>query len=303
MNTRLVQTTAHGLGTLRVGRHSIPGQGRLVDALGRVAHWLTGSNGVASPWPGVRFETDLSDRIQRQMWAGTYEPHVRECFNVLLDDGSVYLDVGGHIGYHSVFAAHKVGKTGKVFAFEADPGVYGRLSKNLAQFPWAHAIHAAVWDTTRELVFERSHVERESGWGTVCMVRDLGGGEHVNVHAVCLDEWIHSTPLTRWDAMKLDAEGSELAVLRGARSSLEEFTPILILEINEPLLRQAGTSSSEVAEFLVARGYRLFRLSYRELTNWDESQNDGYSDVIGLPDHRVKEAFERMGENGFEIVA
>jgi FkbM family methyltransferase len=302
MNTTLMQTAAHSLGAMRVGRHSIPGQGRLVDALGKVAYWLNGSTGVASLWPGVKFETDLKDRIQRQMWAGTYEPHVRECFTVLLEEGNVYLDVGGHIGYHSVFASFKVGASGQVFAFEADPEMYGRLAKNLAQFSWAHAIHAAVWSTTGEITFERSHVKCESGWGTVCMVRDLGSGEHLNVHAVSLDDWIQSINLTRWDAMKLDAEGSELAVLRGARNSLEKFSPTLILEINDPLLREAGTSSSEVAEFLIARGYRLFLLSHRKLTNRKPSQDDGYSDVIGLPGNRVKELIERLGQNGFELV-
>ncbi len=226
MNTTLMGAAAHGLGSLRMGRRAVPGQGRLVDGLGKLACWVGGDRAVVSPWPGVRFETDLTDRIQRQMWAGVYEPHVRECFNAILEPGAVYFDVGAHIGFHAVFAAHRVGQQGRVFAFEADPRVYERLARNLSQFRWAQAVNAAVWERTGSLTFERSSTKEESGWGTVSAVRDFGKGEHVEIPSIALDDWCRDLRLERWDAMKLDAEGSELAVLRGAQVSLQNTSPV-----------------------------------------------------------------------------
>jgi len=302
MNLKLMGAAAHGLGSFRMIRRAVPGQGRLVDGLGRLARWIGGDRAVVSPWPGVRFETDLGDRIQRQMWAGTYEPHVHECFNVLLDPGAVYIDVGGHIGYHAVFAAHRVGQQGHVFAFEADPSVYERLARNLSQFPWAKATNAAVWDSTGSLTFERSSTKSESGWGSVSAVRDFGKGEHVVVPSLALDDWFRNLPLERWDAMKLDAEGSELAVLRGARSSLEKFRPILILEINSVLLEQGGASPSGVAEFLLERQYRLFRLDFRRLEPWDPAKHVDFCDALCLPGERAVDVLNRLAKEGFEQV-
>ncbi len=74
-----------------------------------------------------------------------------------------------------------------------------------------------------------------------------------------------------------------MAVLRGGRNSLVEFSPILVLEINEVLLQQAGTSASEVADFLIELGYRLFGLTYRKLSNWSASRVNDFSEVIALP--------------------
>src|ERR1700687_1321168 len=128
MSLTLMEVASHRIGTMRFGRHAIPGQGRLADAIGKWAGWIGGGHGVASPWPGVQFEADLNDRIQRQMWAGVYEQHVRECFDVLLKPGDVYLDVGAQVGFHAVFAAHRVGPEGHVFAFEADPQICRRLA-------------------------------------------------------------------------------------------------------------------------------------------------------------------------------
>ena len=303
MNTTLMGVAARGLGSLRMGRRAVPGLGRLVDGLGRLACWMGGDRAVASPRPGVRFETDLTDRIQRQMWAGVYEPHVRECFDVILEPGAVYFDVGAHIGFHAVFVAHRVGQEGRVFAFEADPRVYEHLSRNLSQFPWARAVNAAVWDRTGSLTFERSSTKNESGWGTVSAVRDFGKGEHVEIPSVALDDWFRDLQLERWDAMKLDAEGSELAVLHGAQSSVEKFRPTLILEINAVLLEQGGTSVSGVADFLLSRGYRLFQLQFRRLEPWDPAKHTDFCDALCVPGERAPEILGRLAKEGFEHIS
>jgi FkbM family methyltransferase len=301
MSATITEAAARGIGNLRIGGHSIPGQGRVVDSLGKIAGWMGGGIGLASPRPGVKFEADLTDRIQRQMWAGTYEPHVRECFEALLRPGDRYFDVGGHIGYHAVSAAFHVGAAGHVFAFEADPELHQRLSRNLAQFSWAQAVHGAVWDHSGTLTFERSSFVHESGWGTLCTVRDLGKGEHVTVPSIALDDWCREQRVTRWDAMKLDAEGSELAVLQGAQESLARFCPSIILEINGIMLDQAGNSSAAVVNFLKAVGYQLFPIAARRLERWDNSKHAGFSDTLCIPESRAVQILERFVHAGFEI--
>jgi len=300
MSATLMEAASHRVGTMRFGRHPIPGQGRVADAIGILAGWIGGGQGVASPWPGVQFEADLNDRIQRQMWAGVYEPHVRACFDVLLQPGDVYLDVGAHVGFHAVFAAHRVGPEGYVFAFEADPRIYNRLTRNLSQFRWAQAVNAAVWDRTGSLAFERSFNKQESGWGIVSAVRDWGLGEHVEVPAVALDDWSRDSNLTRCKAMKLDAEGSEFAVLRGAQSLLEKFRPFLIMEINTILFEQGGISPADVADFFQERRYRIFRLEFRRLEPWDPAKHTAFCDALCLPGDRSREMLERLAKAGFE---
>jgi FkbM family methyltransferase len=302
MTATMLETVARSVGNMRFGRRAIPGQGRMADAIGRVAGWMSGGRGVASPWPGVRFEADLCDRIQRQMWAGVYEPHVRECLDALLKPGDVYIDVGAHIGFHAATAAYRVGAEGRVFAFEADPAVHGRLARNLAQFPWAQAVHGAVWEHSGTLAFERSSFEQESGWGTLCNVRDLGKGEHVNVRAVSLDDWCRETQIVRVDVMKIDAEGSELAVLRGAQRMLDRFHPAIVLEINGILLEQTGTSATKIVDFLMAGGYTLYYLSFRQLRRWELSTDADFSESLCLPAERAANALPRLADAGFENV-
>jgi FkbM family methyltransferase len=299
MSLKLMEAASHRIGTLRFGRHSIPGQGRMADAVGKLAGWVGGGHAITSPWPGVQFEADLSDRIQRQMWAGIYEPHVRECFDALLRPGHGYFDVGAHIGYHAVAAAHRVGPSGRVTAFEADPGMYRRLARNVDQFPWAQTVQAAVWHTSGTLTFERSSNKGESGWGTLTNVRDLRTGEHVDVRAISIDDWFPSAGIAQWNAMKLDAEGSEPAVLRGAENSIDRFRPFLVLEINGIVLKQAGFSAGNVMEFLTTRSYSVYQLSFRHLERWDPAKHAEFSEVLCLPSEREKDDLERLVQAGF----
>jgi FkbM family methyltransferase len=235
------------------------------------------------------------------MWAGTYEPHVRACLDSLVEPGHVYFDVGGHIGYHAVAAAHKVGANGQVFAFEADPMMYERLAGNLRQFSWALATHAAVWKHASTLTFARSPVAHESGWGTLSAVRDFDTGEHLDVRAVSLDEWCREKSLTRWDMMKLDAEGSELAVLHGAQDALQKFRPNLIVEINGIVLNHSGISPAQVVDYLEARSYRLFSISFGRLESWNLAKHGQFSDVLCLPATRVTAALERLAQAEFVL--
>jgi hypothetical protein len=102
--------------------------------------------------------------------------------------------------------------------------------------------------------------------------------------------------------MKLDAEGSELAVLRGGQGALKEYQPIMIIEINGIVLQQAGFSSAEVVDFLTTRNYCLFALSFRRLEAWSLARHGNFSDTLCLPEVRAAAALQRLARAGFDPI-
>jgi hypothetical protein len=62
--------------------------------------------------------------------------------------------------------------------------------------------------------------------------------------------------MSRVDVLKIDVEGAELEVLRGAKDTLTRHRPVLIIELEEELLATMGTSSSEVHDLLATYSYR-----------------------------------------------
>src|SRR5215471_9960560 len=166
-----------------------PGELRFLDFAAALKMIFRGSECSVELWNSAPFHVDLSDRIQRQMWLGYYERHVNRAIAALLRPGSVFLDIGANIGYHSYFAAGLVGFSGAVYSFEPDPDVYARLVRNLSSFSWAHTENAAVWHTGAQLEFERSFVDGESGWGVLTAIRDCNRGQRISVRALAIDEW------------------------------------------------------------------------------------------------------------------
>jgi FkbM family methyltransferase len=260
----------------------------VINFAARVSSWLGEREPEWSPWPGTRFSVNLGDRIQRQMWCGCYEPHVTRCLRAILRKGDTFIDIGAHIGYHSFFAAKLVEPDGAVLAFEPDPCLYDRLMRNLKSFSHAQAFQAAVWDRDAELTFERSSFAQESGWGTLAAVRDLGRGEHIAVRTVSLDRLVNDKNLKSIRAMKVDAEGAEVAILDGAWTTFHNFRPILLFEVNGILLQQGGRTASDLLERLAGWGYRLYAIGDNGLQRCGSVPNHEITDCLGLPEEQVE---------------
>ena len=287
------------LSNLLCGIPPFPGKLRLVDAIGKFTSHIGDGRVTFSPCPGARLEVNLHDRIERQMWGGCYEAHVRNCLEALLRPGDVFLDIGAHIGYHAAVGACLVGAAGLVFAFEPDPILYERLVRNVGQFSFVRAVRCAVWESSGKFTFEQSSSAGESGWGTLTVVRDFRKGQHVTVDAVALDDWCDKYLSVGVRAIKIDAEGSEVGILKGARNLLRRLRPAIVLEMNEILLRQGGTSSAELRDHLLRLDYDLFGLRWPWLERLAEGQSRSTSEVLCLPSEQVAATLEILSRAGF----
>ena len=72
-----------------------------------------------------------------------------------------------------------------------------------------------------------------------------------------LDDAVLAEGLSRVDLLKVDVEGAELALLRGAKEVLRRHRPLLLLEVNEGSLSRQGSSSAEVLALLDEAGYTV----------------------------------------------
>lgn len=280
-----------------------PGKLPLGDFLGRMRNRLGGAHASFRLSPATRFEVDLQDRVQRQMWAGCYEPHVRKCLEILLADGDVFVDVGAHIGYVTAIAAQRVGSQGRVFSFEPDPLLHERLARNVARQPWVQTFHCAIWKETGTQTFERSSSEGESGWGTLTSVRDLKKGEHIDVHSTSLDDWANRSAVDRIKAIKIDAEGSELNILEGARETIGRLCPVIIMELNDTVLRQAGASASALVHHPVLANYTTYGLTWMRLQplSAGEAASELFSEVLCMPKSGIEMTLGRLQKAGFRL--
>jgi FkbM family methyltransferase len=170
----------------------------------------------------------------------------------LLPEGGVFFDVGANLGYFSIFGATWVGPKGHVFAFEPYSPIHALLNRNLklnGVCGIVTSVKLACWSSAGEMAMElgddtgKTHLS-ESKSGMVDIVS-----------LITLDEFVEQRAIERIDCIKIDAEGSDFEIIKGARSTIEKFRPVIMLETDN--LARFGGSKSDVISFLERQDYSI----------------------------------------------
>ena len=244
---------------------AFPGRWRLVLRAVRLATEVGGAIGArtVATRQGFRMHVDGNSQAGRVIFAtGEYEPEVAAVVRGSLGPGDVFVDVGAHIGYFTLLGATRVGPSGTVLAFEASPRTSTELTTNvrLNGFRQVQVRSEALSDESGVATFFQGPAGN-TGLGSL---RAGGGGAPEVVPIVRLDDVLD--PGRRVSLIKIDVEGAEHRVLRGAERCLTRDRPDVVLELTDSFLSEMGSSAAGLAEWMSRLGYRLFWLSWEGLS-------------------------------------
>jgi FkbM family methyltransferase len=216
---------------------------------------------------------DRTSPVQSSMHAlldadGFYEPETTVLLGSVLKPGDVFVDVGAHVGYFSVLAASLVGPTGQVVSFEPEPGNYAQLIEHIRLNGLTHVLPIHCAAGAEEGVFDLHCNADNDGGHALWDVRHHPYNDRSRaaprshpVFVVTLDRVLGAVTPGRIKAIKVDVEGNEHAVLRGARRTLETHqVPFVIAEVNRLGLEQMGTSQIGLRAFMTVLGYETWLL-------------------------------------------
>lgn len=189
-----------------------------------------------------------------------------------LKPGDCFLDIGANIGLFSLNASVCVGDTGAVYAFEPAPVTYERLKDNIAlnKFCNIKTENIGLSDTNDILNFNVS-LSGYDAWNSFATLNDVGEVTTIDVPVITLDEYIKTNLLNKIALIKIDVEGWEMHVLKGATNLLSSSdSPVLMIEFTEQNAFSAGYYCGEIFDFVKSFGYEWF--SYNSDTNTLEPQ-------------------------------
>jgi FkbM family methyltransferase len=175
----------------------------------------------------------------------------------------VFFDVGAHHGWVSMWTLPLVGKDGKVYSFEPSPAnlsilEWHRTSNDFSQ--WT-VVPKAVSDVDGQAEFFLV----DTGDSPMNSLTSGGAGapfmqghdiRKLAIQTITLDTFCSQVGL-RPDLVKIDVEGAELMVLRGASKVMSESCPTIILAVH-PYWLPKGQSTRQIFEFLTTHGYTMY---------------------------------------------
>ena len=247
---------------------------RVNDLASKLAGRL--SNGhriVVCSRDGRRFCVDPKEKQYHMglLGTGVYEPVETRVVTACVSESDIAFDVGANIGWYTTLLSRLVGPRGTVHAFEPLASTYQVLTGNCRLNTCLNVVlnNIALGDRDGSVTM---HYYPDEACGNASMVRMSTAS---SIQSTCslttLDAFVLKHHVSRCDFIKCDAEGAEMAFIKGACRTLSQFEPSMLIELNPHIFAMAGYSSADLLRKIRECGsYRFFsvdRGGYEELTD------------------------------------
>jgi FkbM family methyltransferase len=201
-----------------------------------------------------------NDALGDQLFTREFERNERDFVASFIGPGMVAVDVGANAGLYSMIAAKRAGPSGRVIAFEPSPRELRQLRTHLRLNSCANVVieEVALGDAIGhgDLLVVEGH---ETGCNSFHLSEsDAAATRPLRVVISTLDEYYRQGRLPRVDFIKLDVEGAELSVLRGAARLFHDLRPVLLCEIVEERTAPWRYRGVEIIELVKSWEYEWF---------------------------------------------
>jgi len=210
---------------------------------------------------------DPANEIERSMLVG-YDPDVARAIQRFAGPGLHCIDVGANVGAVTLPMAKRVGPAGRVLAVEPGPPYVERLRDNLAANPALEQrvtiVAEGLSESVGTLLWKPDPAHPYNAGMSAAHPYAVPG--ELPVPVTTMDALVARQGWERVDFVKIDVEGMELEVLRGAENTLETLRPVVLFETMEVFrtLRREQTGHpdvfAEIERWLQGLGYALYAL-------------------------------------------
>lgn len=210
-------------------------------------------------------------------YTGTYEAGTLKFIKEHLSEGQNYIDVGANIGLMTLYASRIVGVSGNVVSIEPNPETMSILIENVNQNNCTnvHFVKDAVGSELGEaMIYPNWNINR----GGASLINRSNSQNGYNVTVKTLSNILAEKKIIP-NMIKIDVEGFELEVLKGAKDLFkQEIKPILILEVSKERTTSGGDFEAIHSFLSSLEGYKFFK------TRGSKESKDNLIEIIRIED-------------------
>ena len=200
---------------------------------------------------------------------------------------SSIIDIGANLGYYTVILGKLLKSSDKVIAFEANPQIIEMLNKNIAINDLQEVIkvfNCALSDINDQKL--KLYIPQKAG-SSAASINKLHPDEtnnSIEITTQRLDDVTQIRDLESISLIKIDVEGAELYVIKGALETIREYKPVLLIELLRKWSKIFGYHPNDVLIILQELGYKIFEVN-GELNNIERIEESTIStNFVLLPD-------------------
>jgi FkbM family methyltransferase len=229
---------------------------------------------------GLSLSLDISDFVDWYVYFDLKDDALN-CLLAQVGDQDHIIDIGTNIGYVSLRCSQKA-RHGKVTGFEPSAYNFNKAINNLALNPFIQNLSVnriALGSSQGELNL-KSGGEHNRGMSSITIETDSSSIESVPVRR--LDDWFRENGERKVNLIKLDVEGFEMEVLKGAEWVIANHRPRLFIEVDKAYLTKFGATPESLYGWLRKFNYRIFDIRGKEITR-EEELSIRHMDILAIP--------------------
>ncbi|UCH22576.1 MAG: FkbM family methyltransferase [Deltaproteobacteria bacterium] len=247
---------------------------------------------------GIHYEVDLTEGIDLFLFLfGVFQRHVVSNKYFSLPDEAIIFDIGANIGSMALNFARLIPE-GYIYAFEPTHFAFEKLKQNIS-------LNSGLAERVRAVqlfVSDRSGpshgIRAYSSWkvdGSAQNTHPLHGGMIRNaegISAVTIDDFCKQNHISRVDLIKIDTDGYELQVLKGAHQTIEKCSPFLIFEIGLYVLNEHQLGFEQYCNYFKHFDYILINSKTGKVITldnyWRQIPLRSTTDIVAVPSNKMK---------------
>jgi len=208
---------------------------------------------------GVKFRVDISDHMQWLIYFGHNIENRSTLYNLAKDKLSI-LDVGSNVGETALNMSKLSHPKSTVYAIEANPETFKALKLNCNLNPSLNVrqFNIGLSDQITSMVINQRSERNKGADQLKAISGNITDGLEDVIEVKPIDYLIEAKELpTDIDLIKIDVEGMELQVLKGAKALLERCSPVLFFEFSESNFKGYNYKGEDVLEYLKSFQYKF----------------------------------------------
>lgn len=228
---------------------------------------------------GINYELYLNQWMEYALFFGIKNEDKTVLYKKV-KPGFVILDIGVNFGETLLNFAKLTGENGKVYGFEPMPAIYKKCLNNVSLNTFKNIVleNFALSDTNENLVVN-DPLNGNSG-GTYVSKLSSDNTNQITINSVTLDDYVLQNGIDQIDFIKIDVEGYETNVVKGAIETIKKFRPLLYIEVCDENLKRSGSSSKELIQLLKNLNYTVKKSDTELLINEENIMDFKLIDVF-----------------------
>lgn len=205
---------------------------------------------------GMKFPEKYPWDWKLELLTYQFEPESVSLFKNIIKPGMTVLDLGGHLGYYTRLFSQLVRGGGKVYVFEPSEDTLKLLQHNIRKLKNVELIKKAVCDKNGTIEFNKTF----SHSGSNSILKPDWEAETTTIPCVTLDTFVKERSINV-DVIKMDVEGAEPLVFKGARETMQNTKHLSILmEFVESYIEKTNQTPKEHFQSLQDLGFTIYTI-------------------------------------------